>query len=286
MKRDDHSGELRRIAKRGDPDRYASALFAPSNVRPHLFALIAFNVELARIAEQVSEPQLGEIRLQWWRDALPRAMAGETISHPVVDAVGRAASERALSKHLLDALVDAREFDVSVKIMPDMAALETYLDATAGGLFRLAAELLEGRVDEATSSAAQSAGLAYGLTGLMRALPLHVRRGRIDLPSDLLRKHGVPLGDLLAGRNSEGLPGVLAELRDRARSAREEASRRIARLPKPGRAAFRPLALVKPYLSRLERTGPFGPVVELNPLHRLWLLGTWRPSDDSRHASL
>ena len=277
MKQNDHAEELRRIAKRGDADRYASALFAPSNVRPHLFALIAFNVELARIAEQVSEPQLGEIRLQWWREALPRAMAGETIGHPVADAVGRSASVRALSKHLLDALIDAREFDVSVKIMPDMAALETYLDATAGGLVRLAAELFEGSIDEAASPAAHSAGLAYGLTGLMRALPLHVRRGRIDLPSDLLRKHSVPLGDLLAGRNSEGLAGVLAELRERARDALEEASRRIAGLQRPCQAAFRPLALVAPYLSRLERADPFGPVVELNPLYRLWRLRNWRP---------
>lgn len=277
MKRDDHAEELRRIAKRGDPDRYASALFAPSNVRPYLFTLIAFNVELARVAEQVSELQLGEIRLQWWRDALNRAIAGETIGHPVADAVGRAASERALSKHLLDALIDAREFDVSVKMMPDMAALETYLDATAGGLVRLAAELFEGSVDEAASSAAHSAGLAYGLTGLMRALPLHVRRGRIDLPSDLLRNHGVPLGDILAGRNSEGLAGVLAEFRDRARGALKEAVHQTAGLPKPSRAAFRPLALVEPYLSRLERADPFGPVVELNPLYRLLRLRNWRP---------
>jgi phytoene synthase len=277
LKQSDHAEELRRIAKRGDPDRYASALFAPSNVRPYLFALIAFNVELARVA-QVSEPQLGEIRLQWWRDALPRAMAGESIGHPVVDAVGRAASARALSKHLLDALIDARQFDVSVKIMPNMAALETYLDATAGGLFRLGVELFEGRMDEATSSAGRSAGLAYGLTGLMRALPLHVRRGRIDLPGDLLRKHGVPFGDLLAGRNSEGLTSVLAELRDTARGALDEASRRIAGLPKSSRAAFRPLSLVEPYLSRLERADPFGPVVELNPLHRLLRLQNWRPA--------
>ncbi|HKA47116.1 MAG TPA: squalene/phytoene synthase family protein, partial [Methyloceanibacter sp.] len=61
---------VRTIARDGDPDRYLSALFAPAAARDHLLALYAFNVELARVGELVHEPQLGEIRLQWWRDVL------------------------------------------------------------------------------------------------------------------------------------------------------------------------------------------------------------------------
>ena len=67
---------VRRIARSGDPDRTLAALFAPRGCRADLFALYAFNVELARIAEQVSEPSLGAIRLQWWREALDRAADG------------------------------------------------------------------------------------------------------------------------------------------------------------------------------------------------------------------
>ena len=64
---------VRRIARSGDPDRALAALFAPRETRADLLALYAFNVELARIAEQVTEPELGAIRLQWWREALARA---------------------------------------------------------------------------------------------------------------------------------------------------------------------------------------------------------------------
>ena len=60
---------ITRIARDGDPDRALAALFAPRESRADLLALIAFNVELARIAEQVSEPELGAIRMQWWREA-------------------------------------------------------------------------------------------------------------------------------------------------------------------------------------------------------------------------
>ena len=89
----------------------------------------------------MSEPQLGEIRLQWWRDALDRASSGETTGQPVADAIGYAVRECELSRQSLAGLIDARRFDVSVKIMPDTAALDDYLANTAGALFNLAAEV-------------------------------------------------------------------------------------------------------------------------------------------------
>ena len=52
------------------------------------------------MAELVSEPGLGAIRLQWWRDAIERAASGEAIGHPVADAFGEtlsAASSRAIA---------------------------------------------------------------------------------------------------------------------------------------------------------------------------------------------
>jgi NADH dehydrogenase [ubiquinone] 1 alpha subcomplex assembly factor 6 len=58
--------QLRRL----DPDRYLTALFAPDRRREGLFALYAFNLEVARAREAVREPMMGLIRLQWWRDAL------------------------------------------------------------------------------------------------------------------------------------------------------------------------------------------------------------------------
>jgi len=232
-------------------------------------------VELSRIAELVTEPQLGEIRLQWWRDALASAAAGETTGHPVADAVGRAVLERNLPRAPLDALVDARRFDVSVKIMPDMTALEEYLVGTAGALFQLSAAVL-GRADNAPHAAARAAGLAYGLTGLMRALPVHTRRGRIDLPGDLLCTHGVSQPRVLAGERSEALTEVLAALRERAGKELAEASRQIAGLPPRSQLAFLPLALVAPYLACLEKADPFGDIVALNPLYRLWRFNIWR----------
>ena len=162
MEEREREAAVRTIVKDGDPDRYAAALFAPRASRDALFALYAFNVELARIAEQVNEPQLGEIRLQWWRDALERAFAGESSGLPVADAVGDAARHDTLSRESLFGLIDARTFDVSVKIMRDSAALDDYLGKTAGALFRLAAEMTAPHRTGAIEPAVRAAGIADG----------------------------------------------------------------------------------------------------------------------------
>src|SRR6185312_10902836 len=70
----DVTEETVRVVREGDRDRYLSVLFAPEAKRPALLALYAFNVEIARVRDLVHEPLPGEIRLQWWCDAI----AGKT----------------------------------------------------------------------------------------------------------------------------------------------------------------------------------------------------------------
>ena len=270
---------VRAIARHGDPDRYASALFAPRASRDHLFALYAFNVELARVSEQVSEPQLGEIRLQWWRDALDSTYRGEATGHPVADALGLAVRDCDLSRSSLADLIDARRFDVSVKIMPDTPALDDYLAKTAAALFKLAAEITTGSLAEESRSmepAIRAAGIAYGLAGLMRALPVHGARGRVDVPADALLRRGTSPANILAGETGQGLAELLAEFRETAQVALTSARRHVATLPPTARTAFLPLALVNPYLSSLQRVDSLRQVANINPLYRLWRLGTYR----------
>lgn len=268
---------VRRIAREADPDRSLSALFAPREARVDLFALYALNAELSRVAELVSEPGLGAIRLQWWRDAIERAASGEAIGHPVADAFGETLRHRKLSRNRVSALIDARNFDVETKIMPDMATLDTYLGHTAGTVFALAAEILGAR-GESVEQAARSAGKAYGLTGLMRALPVHAARGLIFLPEDALLRCGTSPGEVLAGKMSQGLHDLLAELRVKAREALRDARSRIAVLDHAARSAFVSLSLVDPYLASLEKKGrdPLHEIADINPLYRLWRLARWR----------
>ena len=75
------------LVREADRDRYLAALFAPADKRDALFALYAFNVEIARVRDVAREPMPGEIRLQWWREALEGKRDGEARAHPVAAAL-------------------------------------------------------------------------------------------------------------------------------------------------------------------------------------------------------
>src|SRR3989304_4664298 len=75
------------LVREADRDRYLATLFAPADRRDALFALYAFNAELARGRGGAREPLPGEIRLQWWREVLNGERDGEAAAHPVAAAV-------------------------------------------------------------------------------------------------------------------------------------------------------------------------------------------------------
>ena len=111
------------LVRKWDHDRYLTALFAPASRRPALFALYAYNIELARCAEAVSEPLLGEIRLQWWRDAVTELQAGQPRRHYVTLALAPAMADQGLSPDLLEAMIEARRQDLDPEGPADSQAL-------------------------------------------------------------------------------------------------------------------------------------------------------------------
>src|SRR5471030_76032 len=82
--------------RRYDRDRFLTALFAPPPQREDLFALYAFNLEIAKIRETVTEPMLGRIRLQWWREAIAALEQGVVRQHGVVEPLAEAVRRHAL----------------------------------------------------------------------------------------------------------------------------------------------------------------------------------------------
>ncbi len=240
-----------------DPDRYFAGLFAPEAARRHLFALYAFNHEVARVAETVREPMLGQIRLAWWRELVEGARAGTPRNHDIARALVAVLKAHDLPQVLFDALITAREFDVSDEMFADMAALEAYVDATSGNVMRLVARILG--TGDANENLARSAGLAYGMTGLLRAVPHHALKHKLFLPRDLMEREELTADDVFAGKGSDALARVTYQVALAAR--RHFAHARDIRLPKTTAPAFLPAALVPLYLKRLAGAGfdPFRP---------------------------
>jgi phytoene synthase len=270
------------LVRAGDKDRYLASLFAPADRRPALYALYAFNLEIARVRELAREPMAGEIRLQWWRETLAGTRAGEAAANPVAAALMETMAHFGLSAEILADLIEARAFDLYDDPMPTLDAFAAYGRRTASGLIELCARVLDaGHAD--VGELAGPAGLAYATTGLLRTFALHASRGQLYLPADVLDRHGAQPSDILAGRPTPALRAALAELRAFARQNLAAFAARGAALPAAIVPAILPVALVRLYLDRMERRDydPFTTPVEVAQWRRQWTL--WRAARTQKH---
>jgi phytoene synthase len=261
-------------ARSADRERFLCSLFAPEPARGDLWALLAFNAEIARTREVVSEPALGEIRLQWWREAIDAAYANTAPTHPVVRALAAAIGRARPPRARFERLLLARQHDLTDDPMPDLAALEDYADATSGELSVLALDLL-GVAAPAAQRAARHVGIAWALTGILRATPFLASQRRLPLPADLLAAQGVTAEACFAGRPERGLCDVLRIIADRARRHLDEARAPRTDLSRAALPALLPARLAERHLGLLRSADfhVFAGVPALSPALmplRLW----------------
>lgn len=176
----DHSSFDNQV-RRGDEDRWLAARFvADPTRRAELIALYAVNLEFARTAASVSNPLMGEIRLEWWREGLDELAAGKAARAPVMEALRPALDDGRLDRPALERIIDARRLDLDPAPFADEPALVGYLDDTAGALMLAAARLL---APETQASAVQSAGRVWGWAAWLRAKPAVEVAGRRWTPA-------------------------------------------------------------------------------------------------------
>jgi phytoene synthase len=196
-------------------------------------------------------------------------------ANPVAAALLATIERFKLPRDKLDALIEAHRFDVYDEPMASFAELERYGEGVSAGLIALAAHILNGGRSIDIDALAHHAGLAYAITGLLRALPAHAARGQLYVPLDVLARHGAGRQDVASGQATPQLRAALAELRRVARSHLAQAGQSLPTAPLPVMPALLPVAPVGPTLSRLERSDhdPFVPV-EIAPWRRQLLI--WR----------
>ncbi len=240
--------------RRLDPDRFFASLFIPEPARSHVHAVLAFSAEIARVRDVVSSPLPGEIRLQWWRDLLSDLKLADAGAPPLAQALADTITRCRLPVEPFQNLIDARIFDLYDDPMPSQNDLDGYLGETASALFRLSSLVLADGGDAGAADLAGHAGVAYGLTGLLRAFPFHASKGQIYLPADLLARHDVATSDITDGKAKPELLAVLAELRALARDHHARAVKLLKDAPKSVRPAFLPLALAPGLLKIMDRS--------------------------------
>jgi 15-cis-phytoene synthase len=264
------------LVRAHDFTRYASTLFMPAEQRRALLAIYAFNVEISRVREQVSQPLPGEVRLQWWTDMLVDAGHGGVEGNPVAAELKLAIRDWRLPVERLSRLIDEHQFDLYNDPMPTMAALEGYVTDTSSALFALSAEIagpLSGEIEHL----ARHAGLAQGIALVLAALPMDASRRQLFVPLQLLQGHGSSMEEVFAGKWTPNLRAALDHLIGEVREHLKTALALLQNAPPEVRPVFLPLALVTRDLERMSRADndPFLPRVR-SRFRTLWTL--WRAS--------
>jgi phytoene synthase len=229
------------LVRRVDEDRWLATRFASKKTQTRLIALYALNYEIARTAEQVSNPTFGDIRQAWWSEAVEEIYAGKPPrGFPALQAYAEVIVPCGLKRAPLEALIVARGKDLDAAPFSSWDELELYLEATAGNLMLLAAQCALGghARPAALADLARAAGLAWGYVGLLRAEAFWRARGRSFYPT------------ALAGRGDQALRAIMME---RAHAAYGQARTLASLMPDVLFPAIGYVALCKNYLARLGR---------------------------------
>jgi 15-cis-phytoene synthase len=253
---------VRDAARQGAPDRYLAALLAPRKVRNDLIALAAFAAEIEKIPQLVSDPHIGEIRIQWWRDALLAPQAGST-GNPVADAFAETIQRHKLPVERIAAHLDAAVHALYADAPADDIQLTLSLEMSEGTLFTLAAHILGAPQFETTGGIGLAGTQAYGLTKIGLSLPYALARGRNPLPPSLA-----------PNSNEPDWHQRILQLSGKARLQLEHARAAYPAEKAAVKLALLPLALVEPYLRALSQRShdPARDLAEIAPLTRAWRL--------------
>ena len=254
-----------------DLDRYLSVLYAPEEKRPALLALYAFNAEAASVRDRARQALPGEIRLQWWRDAIAK---DEAQGHPLAGSLLVAIREYDLPRKAFDDYLEARIFDLYDDPMPGRAELEGYCGETASALIQLACLVLGRQAAPVAADAAGHGGCAQAITGLLRSLPRDRARGQCYVPGDLLAAAGTTAEDFVAGRNQPAARRAVAAMAALAAEHMGKFETRAPAIEPALRPAFLPLATTRAYLAKLGRGGfdALTASADVSALRRHWLI--------------
>ncbi len=162
----DFNPVTRDALKKADPDRYRAALMADAQGRADLLILYAFHYELSKVPDVTSEPMVGQIRYQWWRDAVDEIYTGKEVRrHEISTPLAEMLRRTDVPRFWIDKLIDGRERDLDPQPFKEMEDARNYAVQTSGQLLQIAIKVLGGVPD----TTILRAGEAWGLTGLARS---------------------------------------------------------------------------------------------------------------------
>jgi len=193
-----------------DADRFLLSMFVQADRREDLWALLAFNYEISKTRDVVSESTLGLIRLQWWRDSIASIYdQGDVPEHEVLKPLAVAVKKYNLPREHFDKLIYAREFDLEDVLPGNVEGLMNYADFTTTPLLALAVQVCGGDPEQ---EVLQPIAMNYTVAKVLRSTAVYAQGGRCLLPEDLLVKYDVSRENFLEDDVREALKPLIEEI--------------------------------------------------------------------------
>ena len=213
------------ITKKSASNLALAFVLLPRERREAMASLYAFCREVDDVADEDSIP-VGQrqAELDRWRVDIAEACSDGRPDFPVNRELQPYIREYQMPLDLFEELIRGMEMDLSITRYHTLEDLEKYCYRVASVVGLLSIRIF-GYKNEACKDYAYHLGLALQLTNILRDVRIDAERGRIYLPLDVMKKHGVSEADILEGRYTQNYVALAREIADRAadhyRKARE-----------------------------------------------------------------
>ena len=229
-----------------EPDFHVASFFVPSSRRPAVLALMVFEVELARIATQVSEPMVAQIRYAWWREQVDAMFAGRQVFAPAAVDVRDAVVAHGLPREPLDEMIDAHARDCDAVPFADAGQFNAHGEATMGGLMKLMSRVLG--AGSLADGSCVLAGRVYGGARQLSGFAHWCHHRRLRMPLDAILAQGLSEADVFADAAARTkLAPVFADVKSGLRETLTALNR--SRFPRAAAPALALAALARPILA-------------------------------------
>jgi len=256
---------------------YYSFLFLPSERRRAITALYAFCREVDDIVDEVADVGVARTKLAWWRTEVANLFAGHP-QHPVTKALAPFTASHGIDAGRMNEIIDGMEMDLVYHRYPDFDSLKLYCHRAAGVVGQLSASIF-GYSEASTLEYAESLGIAFQLTNIIRDVGEDARRGRVYLPQDELARFGLTPEDILARKGGEPFVKLMRFQAERAQSYYDLAFSKLAPADRRSqRAGLIMAAIYRTLLDEIQRDDfqVLEQRVTLTPMRKLWIAWkTW-----------
>lgn len=241
--------ECNRVARGAHSSFYLAFFGLPRPKRNALYALYAFNRLVDNVSDEPGDLESKRRGLARWRALLDEVAAGKTGGHAILPALADTIARFEIPLRYFHDLILGAEMDLSVSDYATFDRLSEYCYRVAGTVGLSCLQIFEFR-DPKAPDLAESLGLAFQLTNIIRDVRADRNMGRVYLPQEDLRRFGVQNSEL-AGPVTQNLRKLFEFEANRAWQFYEEGAPLIRKVSPESRATL--WALVRTYSTLLAR---------------------------------